>query len=179
MAKKLNTKILEFPLKKIEDVRDLNNLIRLSFDKPTLIVSEDIHEATEEALNAFLKNLEEPQTNIYFALTAPSTNGVLPTIVSRCQVIKTLNSKPEILNKDQVIEFLNSKLENRIAFIDNIKDRGEAIEFMENIINYFHNEVHEGDVKVKNIESAIKTLTALRANGNINLQLTNMVVSLV
>ena len=91
LAKKLHAKILEFPLSKIDDVRSLNNLIRLSFDEPTLVVSENIHEATEEALNAFLKNLEEPQENIYFVLTAPSTRKVLPTIVSRCEIVKSTN----------------------------------------------------------------------------------------
>ena len=93
LAKKLHAKIMDFPLVKIEDVRNLNNLIRLSFAEPTLIVSENIHEAGEEALNAFLKNLEEPQENIYFVLTAPSVRKVLPTIVSRCQIVKILNTK--------------------------------------------------------------------------------------
>ena len=72
LSKKLHTKIMEFPLIKIDDVRSLNNLIRLEFNEPTLIVCKNINEAGEEALNAFLKNLEEPQENIYFALTAPS-----------------------------------------------------------------------------------------------------------
>lgn len=184
LAKKLKAKILEFPLKKIEDVRSLNNLIRLSFDKPTLIVCENVHEATEEALNAFLKSLEEPQENIYFALTAPSTNSLLPTIVSRCQILKIRNSTPEavtqfeIRNKDQIINFLNLKTNDKLTYADQVKDRGEAIGFMENIINYFHEQVHEGGIKVGNIEAAIKTLTALRANGNVNLQLTNFVINL-
>ena len=60
LAEKLQAKIMNFPLRKIEDVRNLNNLVRLSFDEPTLIISENIHQATEETLNAFLKNLEEP-----------------------------------------------------------------------------------------------------------------------
>jgi DNA polymerase III gamma/tau subunit len=64
LAKKLHAKIMEFPLVKIDDVRSLNNLIRLSFNEPTLIVCQNIHEAGEAALNAFLKNLEEPQENI-------------------------------------------------------------------------------------------------------------------
>ena len=91
LADKLHTKTMEFPLLKIEDARNLNSLLRLSFDEPTLIVVPNIHEATEEAVNAFLKNLEEPQENVFFALTAPSLKKVLPTIVSRCQIIKSTN----------------------------------------------------------------------------------------
>src|SRR4030065_2729676 len=77
LAKKLHAKIMEFPLSKIDDTRSLNNLIRLSFSEPTLIVCSNIHEAGDEALNALLKNLEEPQENIYFDLTAPSARSVL------------------------------------------------------------------------------------------------------
>ena len=53
LSQKLHTKIIEFPLAKIEDVRNLNNLLRLSFNEPTLIVCEHIESTTEDALNAF------------------------------------------------------------------------------------------------------------------------------
>lgn len=171
LAKKLKAKILPFPIQKIDDIRSLNNLIRLHFNEKTLIVCENIHEATEEALNAFLKNLEEPQENIYFALTATSTASVLPTIVSRCQVIKTLNSKLEILNKSQIQNFINSKTEQRIDFFDKIRVRNEAIEFVKSLVIYLH---EKGELK--NMEVLLETLTRLKANGNINLQLTNLAI---
>ncbi|MCX6705431.1 MAG: hypothetical protein NT162_03820 [Candidatus Woesebacteria bacterium] len=182
LAKKLNAKILEFPLTKIEDVRNLNNLIRLSFDEPTLIVSENIHEATEEALNAFLKNLEEPQENIYFALTAPSARKVLPTIVSRCEIIK-VNSEELIVNSDEAVKFLKADIGERLAQIDKIKDRSFAIKFVEDLIDFTHSLVHTGTENysdlAKNLEAETQTLINLRANGNVGLQLTNMVVSLI
>lgn len=39
------------------------------------------------AANALLKTLEEPPARTCFILIAPAANGVLPTIVSRCQVV--------------------------------------------------------------------------------------------
>lgn len=39
------------------------------------------------AANAFLKTLEEPSKNVCFILLANNVNNVLPTIVSRCQII--------------------------------------------------------------------------------------------
>lgn len=160
---------MEFPLAKIEDVRNLNNLLRLSFSEPTLIVSENIEGATEEALNAFLKNLEEPQPNIYFALTAASVRKVLPTIVSRCQIIKVQSTKYRVQSED-VEQFLDMNPSQKLAFFDKIKDRNKAIEFIESLIFFLHEKKD-----LTNMELLIKTLTRLKANGTVNLHLTNLV----
>ncbi len=171
LAEKLKTKILEFPIAKIEDTRNLNNLIRLSFDKPTLIVSRDIHQAGDEAVNAFLKNLEEPQENVYFALTAPTTRKVLPTIVSRCQIIKTTIGLPQIVRDGDVNEFLGFSTGQRMAFFDKIRDRNKAIGFIESLIFCLH---ETGNLT--NMELLIKTLGRIKANGNIALQLANLAI---
>lgn len=176
LSKSLKAKIMEFPLVKIEDVRNLNNLLRLSFNEPTLIVSENIEEAGEEALNAFLKNLEEPQPNIYFALTASSVRKVLPTIVSRCQVIKSTNMTfhdNQIFkssDEEEIKTFLEMTPSQRLLLFDKMKDRNKAIEFIESLIFFLHS---TGDLK--NMELLIKTRTCLKANGNVNLHLTNLV----
>jgi DNA polymerase III delta prime subunit len=171
---------MEFPLVKIDDVRSLNNLIRLTFNEPTLIVCQNIHEAGEEALNAFLKNLEEPQENIYFALTAPSTKKVLSTVVSRCQVMKIANEKVQTDDKNAE-EFMKMTTGEKLAYIDKIKDRNRAIEFAESLVNFLHSELHTNGVKysyqAQKLEAIIKTLSRLKANGNVNLQLSNFVIN--
>ena len=171
LAKKLKARILEFPLKKIEDTRSLNNLIRLSLTEPTMIVSENIHEATTEALNAFLKNIEEPQENLYFALTAPSVRKVLPTIVSRCQVI-SLSSKKLVTESEKINQFLEAKTGQRLAFFDKIRDRKEAIDLVEELIFHLHK---KGELT--NMEILLKTLSGLKANGNVNLQLSDLAIN--
>ena len=193
LAQKLHAKIMEYPLVKIDDVRDLNNLIRLSFDKPTLVVCQNIHQAGEAALNAFLKNLEEPQENIFFVLTAPSTRKVLPTIVSRCEVIRIRNLESGISNKkkdEKVEEFMKMTTGEKLSYIDKIKDRTKAIELAESLVNFLHGSLHNNEVseachqmvkysvQAKNIEVVSKTLSGLKANGNVNLQLTNMVTQI-
>ena len=92
LCEKLKLKQLNYAVKKIEDVRSLNNLISLTLSEPTAIVVKAINGATTEALNAFLKNLEEPQDNLYFILTSRNEQSVLATIVSRCQVIRVAGS---------------------------------------------------------------------------------------
>ena len=186
LAKKLHAKIMEFPLVKIDDVRSLNNLIRLSFKEATLIVCQNIHEAGEEALNAFLKNLEEPQENIYFALTAPSTRKVLPTIVSRCEVIRVQSTK-YIVQSNEAEEFTKLTTGQKLAYIDKIKDRDKAIELAEGLVNFYHDAIHSSlcqevgplDSLARNAETATVTLNNLKANGNVALHLSNMVISLV
>ncbi len=181
LAKKLNAEVVEFPLLKIDDVRNLNNLIRLSFDKPTLIVCKNIHEAGEEALNAFLKNLEEPQENLYFALTASSVRKVLPTVVSRCQIIRIINNSQFVIDNEEVEKFLKLGVGEKLSYIDKIKDRGSAIEFAENMVNFMHRSLHKNEVKysarAENIRLAVKTLSGLKANGNVNLQLSNFAIN--
>ena len=171
LGEKLHAKIMNFPLVKIEDVRALNDLVRLSFKEPTLIVSENIDGAGEEALNAFLKNLEEPQENIYFVLTAVSERKVLPTIVSRCQIIKLKNKRmSELANEEEVEQFLQMSPSQRLAFFGKMNDRSQAINFIESLIFFLH---EKGELT--NMELLIKTLTGLKANGAVNLQLLNLI----
>ena len=182
LAKKLHAKILENPIAKIEDSRNLTNLVKLSFSEPTLIVCKNIHEATEEALNAFLKNLEEPQENIFFVLTAPSERKVLPTIVSRCQVIKADYEMEKDTDSKEEENFLSMEIGDKLNYVSIIKEREEAVEFAERLVFFMHSQLHKNDLKYNKqanmILAATETLTRLKANGNVNLQLANLVSKL-
>lgn len=171
LAKKLQAKILPYTINKIEDVRNLNNFTRLSVAEKTLIFVENINEATPEALNAFLKNLEEPQENLFYALTSPSVRKVMPTVVSRCQIIKIKNGIHDISNEKEIEEFLSFSVGQRLAFFDKIRDRNEALAFVESLIYYFHEKRD-----LTNMELLLKTLTRLKANGNVNLQLSYLAI---
>lgn len=172
LAKKLQAKILPYTIKKVEDVRNLNNFTRLSLTEKTLIFIENINEATPEALSALLKNLEEPQENLYYALTAPSVRKVLPTIVSRCQIIKVKEGKHTIINEDQIKEFLTFSVGQRLGFFDKIRGRDEALKFTQSLIFFLHEKKD-----LTNMELLLKTLTRLTANGNVNLQLTYLAIN--
>jgi len=181
LAKKLNAKIMEFPLAKIADTRELRKITKLSFNSPTAILINNIDLATEEAVNAFLKSLEEPQENISYILTANSLAAVLPTIVSRCQVIKIANSEKRIAYSENAEKFLELTTGEKLALIDKIKDRREAQVFVQNLIEVSHfnllNSVKNRSKTAMNLEILIKTLNNLKLNGNVGLQLANMVIS--
>lgn len=54
-----------------------------------VVMAPDIHQTMirKEVANSLLKTLEEPPVKTVFVLTAVEAAGILPTIVSRCQVI--------------------------------------------------------------------------------------------
>ncbi len=47
-----------------------------------------VENMTVEAINSILKFLEEPESEIYAFLTTNNESGILPTIISRCQVLR-------------------------------------------------------------------------------------------
>lgn len=74
---------------KIEQIRELQNEIALSaHESPWKVyVLRDADQATPEAANCLLKTLEEPPQRVVLILTATRPNMLLPTVVSRCQVL--------------------------------------------------------------------------------------------
>ena len=156
-------------LQKIEDTREHKKFVKFSFSERTAILIENIDTATQESSNAFLKNLEEPNKNIIYILTASNINSVLPTIISRCEVCKSTNLQ---INKSTNIN-LDRQHRNAGKTALNIKDRDEAIKFVGDLIFIDH----EKD-NFKNMENYLNTLKNLKANGNVSLQLTNFVVKM-
>jgi DNA polymerase III delta prime subunit len=183
LAKKLKARLLEFPLKKISDVRDLNSFTKLTIDHKTAILIKDIDSATIPALNAFLKNLEEPQENIIYILTTNSTNNLPPTITSRCQIIKIQKSKFKSQNSNTAKKFLKMSTAEKLSRVAKIKKRDEALLFIEEFILGSHSLLHsikQGHSSLsRSIESATSCLNNLKLNGNVQLQLINFILSLV
>ncbi len=184
LIRKLKVNLLEYPLVKIKDVRELSSYTRLSINVPTGILIKDIDTASTEALNAFLKNLEEPQKNIFYILTANFVNNLPPTIVSRCQIIK-VKGKKELDNKSkkEASTFATKDKVGQLQKTSRIWNRQEAIYFVENYILHIHSLLlitNNGYRSLaKNIKCANQTLNNLKANGNVQLQLTNFVLGLV
>lgn len=58
---------------------------------------QDFHHAHDAFANKLLKTLEEPPDSVILCLTATDRSQVLPTIVSRCQVIELRPLAPEII----------------------------------------------------------------------------------
>jgi DNA polymerase-3 subunit delta' len=101
---------------KIGQIRDLQmemNLAPFEGQRRVYILC-NFQQATPEAANCLLKTLEEPPPRVILILTAPQAEMLLPTIISRCQV---LNLRP--LPTDQVRQALEEHwgLEPRRAHV--------------------------------------------------------------
>ena len=174
---------IEVDFAKIEDVKKLNRYLKFSINKPTAITLDKVDKASLEAQNAFLKNLEEPQSGILFILLVESLYPLPSTIKSRCQVIwLSDNLDIDKDEEDNLKKFIKGDVGKKMMFIKNINSREEAIKFIKSILIIYQKEIQEtkGEKKylAKEIENAIKTLDALNSNGNIQLQLTNFIVNL-
>lgn len=60
-----------------------------------VLLVEDADRLNEKAANALLKALEEPPPSTVFLLCAPSAEDVLPTIRSRCRVVRLRTPRPD------------------------------------------------------------------------------------
>ena len=74
---------------KIDQVRALQHDLALTpmEGRYRVAIVEGMDRATPEASNALLKTLEEPPPHVVMILIAPEAESLLPTIVSRCQLI--------------------------------------------------------------------------------------------
>ena len=98
-AQKLQIKANDpyFPLAKdtlakilIDNTRELKHFVSLKIynAKYRVILISEADRMTEQAANSILKLLEEPPEKTVFILTTSKINQLLPTIVSRCQIVK-------------------------------------------------------------------------------------------
>ncbi|MEM7031133.1 MAG: DNA polymerase III subunit delta' [Chloroflexota bacterium] len=74
---------------KIEQIRDIQQylVLRPLESQYKIAVLSNFERATSAAANALLKTLEEPPAHVILLLTAKNKSQLLPTIVSRCQII--------------------------------------------------------------------------------------------
>lgn len=75
---------------KVEQIRELQHTLALApyeaqYRVAMLLRFEEAHPSAQ---NALLKTLEEPSPQVILILTAESAESVLPTIVSRCEVLR-------------------------------------------------------------------------------------------
>jgi DNA polymerase-3 subunit delta' len=95
---------------KISEVRELQRELSLSPHEGRwrVAVLSEFQRATVEAANALLKTLEEPPAQVALVLTATEADALLPTIVSRCQVV-SLRPLPTPVVRDSLISLWDSQ----------------------------------------------------------------------
>lgn len=190
----------KLPTLTIEDVRFISNWLSQQSTKSRAVIVHEAQCMTIPAQQAFLKTLEEPGENNYIILTADSETSLLPTIRSRCNIIRLLHETStthvdsqrysvgilhdltEIGNRspserltilyDLLSEFSGKKFSpNQRGSIP----RPDAIKFMEHIIDGLHSFlIHKSlFINHKSMTSTIQSacLSHRRLKNNLNVQL--------
>jgi DNA polymerase-3 subunit delta' len=83
---------------KVDQVRDLQHALSLAPYEAAYRIALllNFEQATDSAQNALLKTLEEPNPKVILLVTADMAENLLPTIVSRCEI---LHLRPAPLNE--------------------------------------------------------------------------------
>jgi len=112
--------------------------------KGRAVVLEDASALTTEAQNALLKILEEPPEEALILLGAKSESDLLPTVLSRCQIVHLdtdlRGGEPTTYGvgiKD-IDKLLEASIEERFEYIEKLKDREELLHAM---VSYFRNQL--------------------------------------
>lgn len=160
----------------------------------TIIIISNIERMRTEGFNAFLKMLEEPAGSLMFILTTDNIDLLLPTVVSRCQVIPCNALKHDEIRQGLIT--FEKRDENDAAYLSRISggnyslarfydpdslksNRQGVIEFIryaftqdaKNIIKIsrnWHGDLNqEGQIALMNIlEAFIRDLMVYAASGN-------------
>lgn len=152
----------------IGDIRLLQKRVFLKplKSKQKAVILEAFQGMTIDSQNAFLKLLEEPPNNTIIIVLVNSLDFLLPTILSRCNII-TLN-KTERLEKEALEEYLKSlkaiqKGGNALKLAqDNGKTKEEALKFLENLMLAAHENLENDKTLIKLFKNMQKTYTIIK-----------------
>ena len=89
-----------FGVDEVRDIIEETNKKPFHYDKKVIIIYHG-EKLTIQAQNALLKTIEEPPNDVYIIITTESTELILDTIKSRCQIHKLLR-----LSEQQMKNFL-------------------------------------------------------------------------
>lgn len=141
---------------KIDTIRACQETVYISpqMGHGRVVLIYSIERMNAASCNAFLKLLEEPPSQVYFLLHTTQLGGLLPTLVSRCQIWKSTDN--DVLNNGLPV-FLNA--------LSGEEDVARLIEFLprlcEDILQLTTLAQHWSFVAAKWVEFGILDVSAI------------------
>ena len=92
---------------KVGDIENLQKfLASSSLEKQgkKIYIINCLENANKEAVNALLKTLEEPTSSVYAFITTQNEAKLLPTVISRCQILSLLPINKTIVKQNAINE---------------------------------------------------------------------------
>ena len=151
----------------IELIRSLKNFISqkpFNHQNKIIIISE-AHNLNTESQNALLKTLEEPGEDNYLILTTNQPSKLLNTIISRCHLIKLINTDKTISSQKK-IKITDNFVKDTFV-IDNIyKDKEQILPLLQEQLYLFQKDiVNQPSTQKSNIiKKIIKSINMIEAN---------------
>lgn len=146
-----------------------------------------IHNAqmlTIEAQNSILKELEEPNTGCFTVLSTNNHNLLLPTVLSRCELIQDLSNYQDI-SGENLLNFSKVEQFKYIELILSIKDKVVRNERIKKVIKDLLLDLErdllsdKNNLTIrKNIELAEQTYNMITSNTSKRLALENLIINL-
>jgi len=110
----------------IDQIKGLKLKLSLSNDAHKIVIIDNASAMTRDAQGALLKLLEEPRGKSLLILIAESKNQLLPTIISRCQLLRF-----SALSKKEIEQYLESqKVKDKSAAWFSFGRPGRAIDYL-------------------------------------------------
>ncbi len=110
-----------------------------------IVVLEDAAALTLDAQNALLKTFEEAPEQALILLGAGSEQDLLPTVLSRCEIVYVTTPGVTAYETPEVVDFssdigrlLGATVEERFGYIETLKEKDE---FLKALLAYFRNEL--------------------------------------
>ena len=92
---------------KVGDIENLQKFLSsssLEKQGKKIYIINCLENANKEAVNALLKTLEEPTSSVYAFITTQNEAKILPTIISRCQILSLLPINKSIVKQNAINE---------------------------------------------------------------------------
>lgn len=139
---------------------------------------------TTEAQNSILKQLEEPNPNSYIVLVVENPRSLLPTVLSRCELILDYRfSKEETFYK-----FVNLSKKEQFLLLENILTEKDPLILKNNVNKLLHDILLELEIALfekpfdkklrANIDLVQQTYIMISANTSKRLALENLIINM-
>ncbi|NLW33031.1 MAG: hypothetical protein GXY77_16430 [Fibrobacter sp.] len=118
----------------VDWVREVNHAIHRGALKGgrNIAILDGIEMMSKESANAMLKTLEEPPAGTLMILISQRLHTVLPTIVSRCQILRFSCLSPEQISSELVSRYGIAADDDRLKEVVNTGSLGQSIYLWEN-----------------------------------------------
>lgn len=169
---------------KINQIRQLFSWIQLTphSSKYKLAVILNVERMTIEAGNALLKILEEPPPNSMIILQAEKKEKILPTILSRCQLIKNFEFKKGDSNKldgyREPAEIAKISFKERFEYAGRLATKENLPQILKAWEEVFRQKLLQGDDSIQILRLIARVRSLLSTNISLKLLLENLLIKL-